>query len=197
MTEQDALQAASSQALAVPIPPPLMLTLNVTTVEDYFLETLKRIRSSDLEEALLILPFSAVCEVLQLIPSLVDRGDNTELLSKVSIFLLRLHHAPIIANQALLSTLQKLQKIGMTKVQELRDLVGYNFYAMQFIQKEIENAEGVKLFRDASLEKNKKSDKRRKREKMKRAIMTLNWHYNKFYLHNVCCKKYICNCVSI
>lgn len=174
LMEYDALQAASSQTLPVPVPPPLMLVLNVTTIEDYFLETIKRIRSSDMEEALLILPFSAVCEILQLIPPLIDRGDNTELLCKVSIFLSKLHHAPIVANQALFPVMQKLQKTGMSKVEELRDLVGSNFYAMQFIQKEIESAEGVQLFRDATLEKNKKNQKRKKREKMKRAIMTLS-----------------------
>lgn len=174
LMEHEALQGASSQTLSAPVPPPLMIALNVASLEDYFLETIKRIRSSDMEEALLILPFSAVCEVLEIIPPLIDRGDNTEILCKVSMFLLKLHHAPIIANQVLLPTMQKLQKIGMTKVKELRDLVGYNLYAMKFMQKEIEEAEGVQLFRDATLEKNKKSDKRRKREKLKRAIMTLS-----------------------
>lgn len=69
--------------------------------------------------------------------------------------------------------MQKLQKSGLSKVQELRDLVGYNFYAMKFLQKEIEDAEGVQLFRDATLEKNKKNAKRKKKQKLKRAIMTL------------------------
>lgn len=174
LLEHQALQAASSETLPVPVPPPLMLAFNASTVEDYFVETIKRIRSSDLEEALLILPFSAVSELLQIIPPLVDRGDNTELLCKVSLFLLKLHHAPIVTNEVLLPTMQKMQKIGMSKVQELRDLVGYNFYAMQFMQKEMENAEGIQLFRDATLEKSKKNASRKKREKMKRAIITLS-----------------------
>lgn len=75
---------------------------------------------SDVEEALLILPFSSVCEVLQTLPALIARGDHTELVCKISIFLLKLHHAPIVANHTLLFTLQKLQKLAAEKVQELR-----------------------------------------------------------------------------
>lgn len=53
-------------------------------------------------------------------------------------------------------------------------MVGYNFYGMQFIQKQIELAEGVQLFRDATQERNKGEKKRKQREKLKRSIMVLN-----------------------
>ncbi|KAG5891080.1 hypothetical protein JTB14_028283 [Gonioctena quinquepunctata] len=173
LAEHEALQAASSQTLPIPVPPPLMLAFNCSTPDDFLLETIKRIRSSDLEESLLILPFSCVCQVLQMLPSLMAR-DQTELICKVSMFLLKLHHAPIVANQALLGTLEKLQKLEAERVQELRDLVGYNFYGMQFLQKEIEAAEGVQLFRDATKERSKGEKKRKQRERLKRAILTLS-----------------------
>ncbi|CAH0548156.1 unnamed protein product [Brassicogethes aeneus] len=174
LAEHEALQAASSQVLPLPLPPPLMQAFNAQTPDDFLLETIKRIRPSDLEEALLILPFSTVCEVLQTLPALISRGDHTELVCKISIFLLKLHHAPIVANNVLLSTLQNLQKLAQAKVQELRDLVGYNFYGMQFIQRDIEAHEGVQLFRDATIEKKKGDKKRKQREKLKRSIMVLN-----------------------
>ncbi|KAJ8983270.1 hypothetical protein NQ317_007170 [Molorchus minor] len=134
----------------------------------FFLETIKRIRSSDLEEALLILPFSSVCELLQALPALMARGDNTELVSKICMFLLKLHHGPIVANHSLLMTLQKIQKLAAEKVRELRDLVGFNYYGMQFLQKEIESAEGIQLFRDATRERSKGEKKRKQREKLKK-----------------------------
>ncbi|CAH1179400.1 unnamed protein product [Phaedon cochleariae] len=174
LVEHEALQAASSQQLAAPIPPPLMAAFNAKTPDDFLLETIKRIRASDLEEALLILPFSSVCELLQMLPSLAARGDHTELVCKISMFLLKLHHAPIVANQALFGTLQKLQKLGAERVQELRDLVGFNYFGMQFLQKEIEAAEGVQMFRDATREKSKGDKKRKQREKLKRSIMVLS-----------------------
>ncbi|KAJ8909310.1 hypothetical protein NQ315_015162 [Exocentrus adspersus] len=174
LAEHQAMQAASTQQLPVPLPPPLMIALNVSTPNDFLLETIKRIRPSDLEEALLILPFSSVCEMLQVLPALIARGDHTELVCKISMFLLKLHHAPIVANHTMLPTLQKLQRLASEKVQELRDLIGYNYYGMQFLQKEIEDAQGVQLFRDATREKKKKDKKKRQLEKIKRSIMVMS-----------------------
>lgn len=120
LAEHEALQAASTQPLTKPLPPPLMQALNVSTPNDFLLETLKRIRSSDLEEALIILPFASVCEVLQILPTLLANGDNIELICKLSLFLLKLHHKPIVTNHTLKITLQKLQKLAASKIHELR-----------------------------------------------------------------------------
>lgn len=48
------------------------------------------------------------------------RGDETELVCKLLVFLLKIHHAPIVANGTLLSVLKQLQKSAMVKVEELR-----------------------------------------------------------------------------
>lgn len=45
LADHAALQAASTQALPLPTAPPLMQALNVSTPNDYFLETIKRIRT--------------------------------------------------------------------------------------------------------------------------------------------------------
>ncbi|XP_076263220.1 WD repeat-containing protein 3 [Rhynchophorus ferrugineus] len=174
LAEYEALQAASTQTLAPPLPPLLMQAFGVSTPGDFLLETIKRIRASDLEEALLILPFNSVCEILTMLPNLIQRGDCTELGCKVAMFLLRLHHAPIVANKLLISTLKKLEKIMQEKVNDLRDLIGYNYYGLQFLQGEIESREGLMLFRDATVARRKGEKKRRKREKLKRSIMVLN-----------------------
>lgn len=129
LAEHQALQAASSQTLQPPQLPLLMQGLNVATIDDFLLETIKRIRHSDLEEALLILPYTAVCKVLQQLAGLVAECDHIELISKVTIFLLKLHHAPIVANQNLLPALIQLQKLALNKVQDLRvniNLINYH-----------------------------------------------------------------------
>lgn len=94
-------------------------------------------------------------------------------------------------------TLEKLDKFMKRQVGELRvswalivpkqkstdkflqDLIGYNYFGMQFLQRQIENAEGVQLFRDATVERKKGEKKRKKRENLKRSIMVLNsWFVN-------------------
>lgn len=81
-----------------------------------------------MEEALLLLPFPSVCEIITILPPLVSRGDSTELVSKLFLFLLRIHHASIVANHTLLPTLVQLQKLSSVKVEELR--VSTEFYEL-------------------------------------------------------------------
>ncbi|KAH1004388.1 hypothetical protein HUJ04_004145 [Dendroctonus ponderosae] len=172
LDEHAALQAGSSKPLPVPAIPLLMQAFNVKTPEDFLLETIKRIRASDLEEGLLILPFVHVCKVLTMLPALIARGDCIEMGCKVALFLLRLHHAPLVANKLLLPTLELLEKTMKEKVGELRDLVGYNMVGLLSVQGELEAREGIQLFRDATREQNAK--RRKKREKIKRTIMAVN-----------------------
>lgn len=73
-----------------------------------------------MEEALLLLPFACVCRLLQMLPPLLERGDQTELVCKVAMFLLRIHHPTIVSNQLLMPNLKQLQKLAMVKAQELR-----------------------------------------------------------------------------
>lgn len=75
---------------------------------------------SDLEEALLLLPFSSACELLKGLHRLIERGDNTEMVCRVLVFLLSVHHAPLVATQTLLPIMRDLQRVAFEKVNELR-----------------------------------------------------------------------------
>lgn len=48
------------------------------------------------------------------------RGDNTELICRILIFLINVHHVPMIASQILLPILKDLRKVAFEKVHELR-----------------------------------------------------------------------------
>lgn len=177
LKEHSALVKAASKKEKVPPPPQvpaLMAAYQAATPDDFLLEILQRIRSSDLEEALLLLPFTSVCELLSQLPALIERGFQTELVCRTMIFLFRVHHKPIVNNQALLPVVGQLQKFALSKVNHLRDMVGYNLHGLQFLQRELEAREGVQLFMDATLEKRKKDRQKRKKERVaKRAIMML------------------------
>lgn len=178
LQEHKALVKAASKKQedppAPPQPPALMAAYQASTPDDFLIEILARIRSSDLEEALLLLPFTSVCELLSQLPSLIKKGHQTELLCRTMIFLFRVHHGPIVNNQALLPVVGQLQKLTLSKVNELRDMVGYNLHGLQFLQRELEAREGIQLFRDATLEKRNKDKQKRNKERVaKRAIMML------------------------
>ncbi|KAK5640142.1 hypothetical protein RI129_010953 [Pyrocoelia pectoralis] len=173
LDEHAALQVNSSQTLPLPQPHPLMQAHGVTANHEFLFEVVKRIRASDLEEALLLLPFSSVCKILEMLPSLLLNHFQNELICKIAMFLLKIHHAPIVANHALLSNLRQINKLAQVKVGELRDMVGYNLYGLQLMQNEIEDRESIQLFKDATTKRKTGEKKRRQREKLKRSLITL------------------------
>lgn len=156
--------------------PPLMYAYEATNTDDFLLAVLSRIRASDLEESLLLLPFSSVCEILERIPKLtVSRRDQTELICKVALFLFRIHQKPIVNNQLLVPVVQQIIEKLQQAITEFRDMIGVNFHSMQMLQHEVEANQGVNLFRDATKAKRMK-DKRRKQKEMaaKRAFVQIS-----------------------
>ncbi|CAG9786267.1 unnamed protein product [Diatraea saccharalis] len=154
-------------------PPILMAAYNCTTTDDFLLETLKKIRSSDLEEALLLLPFSAACEVVRSLPSLLERGSDIELVCRTAIFLTKIHRAPLLANRALLKHMIQIQAKATVRLQELRDMVGFNMHALQWMKREAEAAESEQLFKEATDARRTRDKRRRTRQAVKRPIVTV------------------------
>jgi len=153
--------------------PVLMQAFDCLTPEDFFCKTIQRIRSSDLEEALIILPFKSVCEIIQMLPSLLQRKDSCELMCKLTIFLIRVHHAAIVASHDLLNDIVTIQNLIMARMTEFRDMVGYNLHALQWHQREYELTEKEALFKDATKDRKKKNTKRKAKENLKRSMIVL------------------------
>uniref|UniRef100_A0A1Q3EWJ3 Putative wd40-repeat-containing subunit of the 18s rrna processing complex n=1 Tax=Culex tarsalis TaxID=7177 RepID=A0A1Q3EWJ3_CULTA len=156
--------------------PPLMFAYEATNTDDFLLSVLTRIRASDLEEALLLLPFSSVCELLERIPKLTQtRQDQTEIICKVVLFLFRIHQKPIVANQTLLAVIQELLGKLQSAIHELRDMIGVNHHGMQLLQREAEaNQGGLDLFRDATKSRRLKNQRRKRKELAKRTFVQIS-----------------------
>lgn len=166
-----------SKAVSADKPPPLPLLMQAcdcTSTEDFMIETFKRVRASELEETLLLLPYSAACDILQRLPSLLENGYHTELLARLALCLIQAHHGPIMANQNLLPTLEIVKKLAIEKISALRDMVGFNLHGMMYVQRILEEREGIQFFRDATKNvEHKKKIRRNKERAVKRAIMNL------------------------
>lgn len=148
--------------------PALMQAFDAKNSDEFFVNVLLRIRASDMEEGLLLLPFSTVCEILKRMPYLIQtRKEQTEVLCKVVLFCFKIHQKPLMTNQTLLPAIRDIQVQLENSMTELRDMIGFNLYALQMLQHQIESNEGIELFRDASKEKREK-DKRKKRQLTKR-----------------------------
>uniref|UniRef100_A0A673HQH1 WD repeat-containing protein 3 n=1 Tax=Sinocyclocheilus rhinocerous TaxID=307959 RepID=A0A673HQH1_9TELE len=136
----------------------------------YVLEVIKKVRSSELEVSLLVLPFPYVSDLLKLFNGYVQQGLEVELVCRCLFFLLRVHFGQITSNQMLLSVIDELRTNTIAKVREIRDVLGFNSAGLQFLQREIESKEDVMFFADAT---DRFEEKKRKRKKRERAVLTI------------------------
>uniref|UniRef100_A0A7N8X4Q0 WD repeat domain 3 n=1 Tax=Mastacembelus armatus TaxID=205130 RepID=A0A7N8X4Q0_9TELE len=155
----------AGKELPPPKPNPILvafgnITVSRTTIKNKF----------HLEVSLLVLPFSYVPELLKLLNSYIQQGLEVELVCRCLFFLLRIHFGQISSNQMLLSVIDELRDNTLSKVREIRDVMGFNSAALQFLQREIEKKEDVVFFAEATGQLEKKKKRRRKRE---RVVLTI------------------------
>lgn len=140
---------------------------------------------------------------MQLLPQLITllekpQQPHTEIVCRTALFLVRVHHGPIMSTSTLLPTIRQLHMLAASKIAELRvfinnnysasivmqsnyllsfsswcmqDLVGVNLHGFLFLQHEIEAREGIALFTEAAAQRKQRGRKRR--GPTKRAILTL------------------------
>ncbi|KAM8855469.1 WD repeat-containing protein 3 [Spinachia spinachia] len=161
---------AAVNKLPLPKPNPILAAMGNVSPARYVLDVIKKVRSSELEVSLLVLPFQYAPPLLRLFNDYVKQGLEVELVCRCLFFLLKIHFGQISSNQMLLSVIDELRTNTVSKVQEIRDVMGFNSAALQFLQREIENKEEVMFFADATGQLAQKKKKRRKRE---RAVLTI------------------------
>lgn len=164
-----ACESAGKQ-LPLPKPNPILVAFGNLSPSRYVLEVMKKVRSSELEVSLLVLPFPYVPELLSLFNGYIQDGQEVELVCRCLFFLLRIHFGQISSNQMLLQVMDELRINTVSRVNQIRDVLGFNSAALQFLQREIESKEDVLFFADATGRLDEKRKKRRKRE---RVILTI------------------------
>ncbi|CAG8432793.1 526_t:CDS:10 [Diversispora eburnea] len=88
---------------------PILVAFGNLTGDQYVLKIIEKIRSSDLEEALLILPFTKVISLLRYLDIWAKKEWNVVLTSRILIQLLKVHHDQIVANRVLRPILDSLR----------------------------------------------------------------------------------------
>ncbi|XP_076820356.1 WD repeat-containing protein 3-like [Clavelina lepadiformis] len=150
---------------------PILMANGNMSATRWVLKVLRKIKSSELEEALLVLPFSYVPDLLKLLNIFVSRGGEVELVCRCIFFLMRIHHGRITSNQMLVDVIDELRTNTDVKVREVRDTIGFNKAALNHIRRQIEEKNDVKFFSDATQQAKQKKKKRKRTAQ--RAILTL------------------------
>eukprot|EP00038_Savillea_parva_P029164 m.69241 g.69241 ORF g.69241 m.69241 type:complete len:912 (+) comp8569_c0_seq2:139-2874(+) len=127
---------------------PILVAYGNLSPEAYLLRVLEKIPSVELEEALLVLPFAYILKLLPFLDTWIEDGKAVERCSRCLLFLLKVHHNQIVANDNLVPVVQSLQAHVHPKVTALKDTIGFNLAALRFLDAEVKSA-GIRTFEDA------------------------------------------------
>jgi U3 small nucleolar RNA-associated protein 12 len=100
---------------------------------------LASIRSPDLEEALMVIPFTGVIELFGHLRQCFDEDCATERALRCVVFLLKVHHQQIASTGSLASTLVALQSSIRANLQSHKDRIGFNRAAIQYCRAKVEH----------------------------------------------------------
>ena len=120
-----------------PVLVPNMLLLGLDQ-GGFLLKSLSSIRSSEVEQALLLLPFETVSRLLGRLLPLLASAPHAELMTRCVLFLLKVHHKTIVANRSMLLLLQRLDSAVRTRIESEQATIGYNLAAMRFVKGAVE-----------------------------------------------------------
>lgn len=98
----------------------------------YVLWILKSIRSSDLEQSLLVLSLRHVERLIYYCTVLLRERRGIEICSKVGVFIVKVHQNQL-ARSSLAAVLREFRRAMRTRLAEAKDMIGYNVAAMKLI----------------------------------------------------------------
>ncbi|KAF9365558.1 hypothetical protein BGX34_009467 [Mortierella sp. NVP85] len=163
--EYNAGVARGQRGLSKPQRSPLLISMRQTP-EQHVWYALERIRPAELDEALLVLPFSAVTSLLNWLDVFVQREYNINLICRVLFFLIRSHHNQIVANRIMRPMLDSVRRNLRAGLQKQKDILGFNVAGLSYIRREYEANNTSDFFDEEAVrkdeEKKQESEKKRK-----------------------------------
>lgn len=153
--------------------PPIMVAFKVKTPAEYLARILSTIRSSEIGETLLLLPLHMVSFLFTLLPDLLMEPTMSEVASKCLVLLIKVHLGPVSVDTAHISHIEKLKETAFESIKRFRDMVGINLYGLKFVQRDMEEREGIMLFKDATIKHKEKMNRKRKKEIAKKSVAIL------------------------
>lgn len=113
---------------------PLLMTVMTTDHYRFMLEILNRIKSSELEEILLTLPFDYARRLLSILVKLIEKKWNVGLMVRCAVFILKTNFGRIAASSSLSPVIHKLRGVIYEQTHELRDCAGFNLAGLAHLK---------------------------------------------------------------
>ncbi|KAI9332206.1 quinon protein alcohol dehydrogenase-like superfamily [Obelidium mucronatum] len=104
--------------------------------EAYVLHVVEGIRSGDLEQALLVLPFAKVIELLKILLVWVQQRWNAHMSSRVLHHILQSHQSEIVSSRVCRPVLLQLKSLLPAALRKERDTIGFNLAGLKFMRRD-------------------------------------------------------------
>ncbi len=159
--------------------PPLMLAYGASSPQEYVLRIIASIKSSELEQTLLVLPFSVVVDLLRVMETLLGKdcpssSSATETVCKMFLLCLEVHFGPLSTARELHPLISRLRALAQKRLESLKDLVGFNLSALDFaLGRRAEREAALQLEETVLRVKEKRRRKKNKEKALQTTVLTL------------------------
>ncbi|GAA6005178.1 snoRNA-binding rRNA-processing protein DIP2 [Rhodotorula paludigena] len=138
----DEVRRAPTDEMAKRVPHPtrnaVFSMYNNCSADEYVLKIVRGVPAAQQQDALLVLPFGRVMQLIEHIDVWAHRGWNLSLTSRVLFFLLRTHHSQIVATRALRPTMVALKGHLRDALKKQKNTLGYNLAALKYLARQHE-----------------------------------------------------------
>ena len=168
------IETAESEGVAAPTMPPLMMAYRAKTPLHYMAKMIELIKSSEIEQTLLVLPFDVTVHLLEILQSLLEAELSVEVVCRMFFFAIEVNFGPLSSAEHLRPLLKSLRSLAFEKLGEMRDISGFNSAALEFYQlRKSERERALELKEAVEGVKEKRKKKKRKEKAMQTAIISL------------------------
>jgi U3 small nucleolar RNA-associated protein 12 len=127
------IQRRSNPKLAVPRRDPLFLALGNISAERHVLNTISKIPAAQLQDALLVLPFSSLPGLFRFTSIWIKRQWEVPLVCRVLFFMLKTHQKQIVSSRDLKLGLTDIRKELRETLTDIKNIHGFNVAALRCI----------------------------------------------------------------
>ena len=136
---ENSCNSQEDKALLIDIPSENPIMLRKSPLQ-YMIHIIRSIPMSDVNQALLVLPFHYAARLLKMLILLLNRALEVELVSRLAVMLIHVHYKQLIATRILIPEILLLQDLLKKQLLDYKTMIGTNMAGMQIMNKIVQSA---------------------------------------------------------
>lgn len=154
--------------------PPLMMAYQSRDAEDYMAKMIELVKSSEVEQTILVFPFDVVVQLLEIMEVLLEKNKSVEVVCRMFFFVVEVHFGPLSTAKELHPLVRRVKELAQTRLGALRDLIGFNIAALDYHKNTLdERQRAVELVESVVKIKEKRRKKKNKEKALQTAVLSL------------------------